>query len=66
MKKELNIRCFLFLLTPLREGRLQSTAAVKILRIFLLTPLREGRRCSRRARTAAGTFLLTPLREGRH
>ena len=32
-----------FLLTPLREGRLQSPATVCRGTIFLLTPLREGR-----------------------
>ena len=43
MEKELNIRCFLFLLTPLREGRPIAVLFSLEIDLFLLTPLREGR-----------------------
>ena len=44
MKKELNIRCFLFLLTPLRERRPAGRVVdLNGAELFLLTPLREGR-----------------------
>ena len=43
MKKGMSIRCFLFLLTPLREGRPQEAVGLAELVGFLLTPLREGR-----------------------
>ena len=58
---------FLFLLTPLREGRPANIKHKQKDFLFLLTPLREGRRKPKA--TMAGrisTFLLTPLREGRH
>ena len=54
-----------FLLTPLREGRLEGLAAVIGTIQFLLTPLREGRLCRRSWNTSRAAFLLTPLREGR-
>ena len=56
-----------FLLTPLREGRLQSLVTVApVFSVFLLTPLREGRRLRIRWQSAGDfLFLLTPLREGR-
>ena len=40
------ISCTVFLLTPLREGRLQAHPGAHEKEIFLLTPLREGRRAS--------------------
>ena len=43
MKKGLSIRCFLFLLTPLREGRRTTGTWPGAPGSFLLTPLREGR-----------------------
>ena len=43
MKKGLSIRCFLFLLTPLREGRPKLEIHKSLCDKFLLTPLREGR-----------------------
>ena len=58
----------LFLLTPLREGRLsfRRTPASRS-RLFLLTPLREGRHVEVFELLVQGLlFLLTPLREGRH
>ena len=56
---------FLFLLTPLREGRQYASNGKGNLGVFLLTPLREGR--PKMAVTIADEegFLLTPLREGR-
>ena len=57
---------FLFLLTPLREGR--PVLQLDIFRsscIFLLTPLREGRRNKSVIMPDGTEFLLTPLREGR-
>ena len=51
---------------PAGGATMQSTAAVKILRIFLLTPLREGRPSDLRIKVCiCALFLLTPLREGR-
>ena len=55
----------IFLLTPLREGRLAVLCICLNLLIFLLTPLREGRRVHRRRAVLCVLFLLTPLREGR-
>ena len=55
----------LFLLTPLREGRLDRLAAYEDIGLFLLTPLREGRHSSNVCICHALGFLLTPLREGR-
>ena len=54
-----------FLLTPLREGRLEALRDKVAERIFLLTPLREGRRVEKEKWTLNLSFLLTPLREGR-
>ena len=55
----------LFLLTPLREGRLVLRAKPFIPQQFLLTPLREGRRFQPLSCSDNIQFLLTPLREGR-
>ena len=57
----------LFLLTPLREGRL-CTQHYDFCDtgIFLLTPLREGRLVNLVKSILWFVFLLTPLREGRH
>ena len=55
----------LFLLTPLREGRLMSPRKNWDTVPFLLTPLREGRLALRILPSTALIFLLTPLREGR-
>ena len=54
-----------FLLTPLREGRLEALRDKVAERIFLLTPLREGRPSHGCTRARCELFLLTPLREGR-
>ena len=55
----------LFLLTPLREGRLFSVRAFEPSVSFLLTPLREGRLLRPHHWFLHWLFLLTPLREGR-
>ena len=56
----------LFLLTPLREGRPCTTAALASRgMVFLLTPLREGRPFLLCLRPVPWPFLLAPLREGR-
>ena len=56
----------IFLLTPLREGRLQPNDNALALHEFLLTPLREGRQMpDENLPEAFLAFLLTPLREGR-
>ena len=56
---------YIFLLTPLREGRRSNGRGFGCKYIFLLTPLREGRREDSLKDWKAGKFLLTPLREGR-
>ena len=56
---------FLFLLTPLREGRRRSAGRSRSRTKFLLTPLREGRQPMQLFRNSDLPFLLTPLREGR-
>ena len=55
-----------FLLTPLREGRLELVGDEPAGERFLLTPLREGRQTAAEQRKQNDKFLLTPLREGRH
>ena len=56
----------LFLLTPLREGRLYLPFPCRrCFAAFLLTPLREGRQIIRKYFGLPEQFLLTPLREGR-
>ena len=56
----------LFLLTPLREGRLSNLQRPRSPAVrFLLTPLREGRRRIFTVLPQVALFLLTPLREGR-
>ncbi len=54
-----------FLSTPLREGRLESSMADVAKVVFLSTPLREGRRNRRMSYIIDFEFLSTPLREGR-
>ena len=50
---------YIFLLTPLREGRPATEAIIKIAEtLFLLTPLREGRRAGQAA-ARAGTPIST-------
>lgn len=57
---------YVFLLTPLREGRLIPEATMKrAAKLFLLAPLREGRPQPSILDVARGVFLLAPLREGR-
>ena len=58
-------RLFVFLLTPLREGRRKPRSIPRRHGGFLLTPLREGRLQDHRRIPETGQFLLTPLREGR-
>ena len=55
----------LFLLTPLREGRLSVIWTHEPVALFLLTPLREGRQDADSRSAPLTVFLLTPLREGR-
>ena len=57
---------YVFLLAPLREGRLKyTTRSLSPLPVFLLAPLREGRHFLPEMIIPVTVFLLTPLREGR-
>ena len=59
-------KVFIFLLTPLREGRRSGFRLPAFPSRFLLTPLREGRQSPpEQIPSVPGQFLLTPLREGR-
>ena len=53
-----------FLLTPLREGRLQQQFTLQESYIFLLTPLREGRRARNSAATGTRHFYSRPCGRG--
>ena len=67
MKKGLSIRCFLFLLTPLREGRHGIALALLDLRVISThAPAGGATYNAARPRFENKLFLLTPLREGRH
>ncbi len=55
----------LFLLTPLREGRLTNASNRKYRNHFYSRPCGRGDGCCRASLPRSVTFLLTPLREGR-